>query len=492
MSSPRKPERIKVKRKARAVLLFGCAFVCLEAAYSQGGRGGVEWVTVGGDAQRSSWIRSDPQISVQALQKPGFGLAWKTKLNNEPIVASTLDRFMGHRGIRAFAFVAGASGELTTIDSDLGRIEWQKKLPAGSMSRASGSCPGGMAVNVARSTAALFPALSSGAGRGRGRGNPARSGVGLPDEGPVALAAPARNGFAGRRPGLNAGPPVVLNAISGDGMFHSMYVSNGDEPAPPMAFLPPNANAAALTVIDSLAYATTSRGCGGASNSMWALDLASKQVAHWTPAEDATIAGFAFGPDSTIYVATSRGELSALEPKTMQPRKIYRAANQKFTLPPVVFEYKAKTLIVAATQDHLHIIDAATLTGIAYPAGVTGAMASWQDAAGARWIMAPSGESITAWRIAGQADAPVPQAGWTAAMASPLAPIVVNGVVFAVSNSPTAILRALDAVNGKELWNSGNVITARVRDGGLSASGGQVYLGTTDGTLYAFGFPIEH
>ena len=70
-----------------------------------------------------------------------------------------------------------------------------------------------------------------------------------------------------------AGPPVVLNAISSDGMFHSMYVSNGDEPAPPMAFLPPNANAGALTVIDSLAYATTSRGCGGASNSMWALDL---------------------------------------------------------------------------------------------------------------------------------------------------------------------------------------------------------------------------
>jgi outer membrane protein assembly factor BamB len=119
-------------------------------------------------------------------------------------------------------------------------------------------------------------------------------------------------------------------------------------------------------------------------------------------------------------------------------------------------------------------------------------MASWQDAAGTRWIAAPSKDSIIAWRIAGQADAPVPQIGWTAAMASPSAPIVINGVVFAVSNSPSAILRALDAVTGKELWNSGSVMTAAVRHGGLSGSGGQLYLGTSDGTLYAFGFPIEH
>ena len=34
-------------RKFSAVLSFGCAFIWLEASYSQGGRGGVEWVTVG-------------------------------------------------------------------------------------------------------------------------------------------------------------------------------------------------------------------------------------------------------------------------------------------------------------------------------------------------------------------------------------------------------------------------------------------------------------
>ena len=74
----------------------------------------------------------------------------------------------------------------------------------------------------------------------------------------------------------------------------------------------------------------------------------------------------------------------------------------------------------------------------------------------------------------------------------PLAPIVINGVVFAVFNSPSAILHAFNADTGKELWNSGTVMTTGVRNGNLSGSASQLYLGTSDGTLYAFGFPIEH
>src|ERR1700682_3103816 len=140
---------MKVMRKLSAVL-FGCAFVWLEAIHAQGGRGGYEWMTVGGDAQRSSWIRSDPKISVEALQKPGFALVWKIKLNGEPTVASTLDRYLGYRGIRSFAFVSTISGELTTIDRDLGRIEWQKRLSGGSMARTPVSCPDGTTANVAR------------------------------------------------------------------------------------------------------------------------------------------------------------------------------------------------------------------------------------------------------------------------------------------------------------------------------------------------------
>src|SRR5262249_34871212 len=101
--------------------------------------------------------------------------------------------------------------------------------------------------------------------------------------------------------------------------------------------------------------------------------------------------------------------------------------------------------------------------------------------------------------------------GWVSRdLVSPLSPIVINGVVFAASSgefrsndskvtaaqraqrSSPAVVYALDAATGKELWNSGKTITSFVHGGGLSGGGSQLYLGTHDGTLYAFGYWIEH
>jgi outer membrane protein assembly factor BamB len=85
------------------------------------------------------------------------------------------------------------------------------------------------------------------------------------------------------------------------------------------------------------------------------------------------------------------------------------------------------------------------------------------------------------------------QPGWTSReMASPLQPMVINGVVFAVSNSASPVLYALDGATGRELWNSGKIMRAPVRSSKLTGSDSQIYLGTSDGTVYAFGFPIEH
>jgi outer membrane protein assembly factor BamB len=178
----------------------------------------------------------------------------------------------------------------------------------------------------------------------------------------------------------------------------------------------------------------------------------------------------------------------------LQLKSSYRSGGQAFVSSPVIFDYNKNTVVAAATVDgRLHLVDGASLTGAAFPAVVSGALATWQDAAGARWLAAPSNNSIAAWKVGGEGEAPVLQPGWKSReMASPLTPIIVNGVVFAVSNSLPAVLYALDATNGKELWNSGKALSATVRSGGLSAIGGQLYLGASDGTFYAFGFPIEH
>jgi outer membrane protein assembly factor BamB len=496
---------------ASAALPLACAFVWAAAARAQG-RGGSDWMTAGGDAQRSSWIRTDPKISVDSVQKPGFQVAWKVKLNSEPSVAVTLDRYIGYRGFRSFALVGSRSGDITAFDTDLGRVEWKKSLAAGATPGDASAPCGGMTANVARPTGAGFPAAPG--GRGGGRGAAAKSAVGAPDEGAVTIAEAAARAAAappdgGRGRGAANNPFATrasfLDAISSDGMFHSLYISNGEEPAPPVAFLPANANAHGLIVLDNVAYAATSGSCGGAPNGVWALDIASKEVVHWTPAtgDVAGSAGPAFGPDGAVYVATTGGDLVALESRTLEVISTYHSDNQAFVSSPVVFEYnsedKKATMIAAATADgRLHLVAvsstaAASLTGAAFPAVVSGALASWQDAAGARWLAAPSYNSIAAWKVAGQGGAPVLLPGWTSReIASPLAPIVVNGVVFAVSSSSPAVLYALDGATGKELWNSGNTLPAAVRNGGLSSIGSQLYLGASDGTFYAFGFPIEH
>jgi len=65
-------------------------------------------------------------------------------------------------------------------------------------------------------------------------------------------------------------------------------------------------------------------------------------------------------------------------------------------------------------------------------------------------------------------------------------------VFTASTGSSPAVLYALNGTTGKDLWSSGKTIAGALRGGGISIGNSQVYLGTVDGTLYAFGFPMEH
>jgi hypothetical protein len=465
------------------------------------------------------------------MQKPGFGIAWKIKLaqtGNSPLTPAVLmDRYIGYRGFRSLAFVGGSSDKAIAIDTDLGRVEWQKSLPASSSSASSSDCPSGMTASLTRPTGVAIPTATAGRGGGGGGRGGAKGGVGQPGEGAVTLAeagqprggagfpgAPAAaggRGAPGAAPaGRGGGGGRMANfvyALSSDGMLHSMYVSNGDEPQTAVPFLPPNANARGLIVVDNVAYATT-HGCGGVSSGVWALDLASKQVSTWK--SNGGTLGPAFGPDGILYVTTDGAEpsLMALDPKTLQVKDSYLSGSQTFTSSPVVFDYKGKILAAATTHDgRVHLLDSASLGGADHktplyktpadtraPDVVSGALASWQDLGGTRWILAPTNGAIVAWKVGDQNGAVTLQPGWVSRdMVSPLTPMVVNDVIFAVSGGePRAVLYALNSATGKELWNSGNTIGSVVRGGGLSGGGSQLYLGTHDGTLYAFGFPIEH
>ena len=62
-----------------------------------------------------------------------------------------------------------------------------------------------------------------------------------------------------------------------------------------------------------------------------------------------------------------------------------------------------------------------------------------------------------------------------------------NSSAIRAKNSTHAVLYALDAETGKELWNSGDQIQSFAHFAGLSIANGRVYLGTYDSVLYSFG-----
>jgi len=409
-----------------------------------------------------------------------------------------------------------------------------------------------------------------GGGGGAGRGGAQnRSAVGEPGRGAFVLsqAAPQRGGGGGAAPAAPAAPGAAarravppigfggvdpLFAVGSDGLLHTLLASNGAEAEAAVPFLPPHAKPSSLLWGDGVLYTSTSDGCGAAPNAVWAIDLTDKDkkpVATWpTGGPNVAGAGPAFGTDGTLYVALGKGPgpyasaVVALDRYTLEPRDWFSAPDADFNTSPVVFRDKEKDyLAVAANDGRLYLLDAASLGAADHKTplhvtakftapGAGAALATWEDQ-DTRWIIAPvaggpqSGASfaangpapsgsVVAFKLADSGGRPILQPAWRSRdLRSPLAPIGVNGMVFAVSSgeyrgaAPTggapltaaqraqrsvpAVLYILDAATGKTLWTSGTTITSFAR-AGLSAGGGQVYLVTYDNLLYAFGIPIEH
>jgi hypothetical protein len=514
------------------------------AAFAQ--RGGAAWTTVSGDAQRTASVRTDPKISVESMQKPGFQFLWKRKLENQPAQLNSLTQpvilpnIIAYKGFKALVFVGGSSDVVYSIDYDLNRMFWQQKLPTASKIPGTAACPGGLTAITRVTEVAPAPPAARGA-RGAGGGGFA--------------------GGAGRGPQIPGGRDAIANvfAISSGGLIHVMNPQVGTDQIPPVKFLKPNANVVGSVLIDNFLYAATTGNCGGNANGVYAVDLASdadsvpsmsapvtqKPVASWD-AKGASIAGTTaptFGTDGTLYVATGAGSspvanaIVSLESKTLNQKDRF-SANTPFVSNPIVFQYKGKDLIVAANSDgRLYVLDSASIGGADHktPASRSAAviggtpenvgLASWQDTAGTRWILATSAGparadtkfamnngavskgALLAFTVVDEDGAPSLSPQWVSRdLVSPVTPAVMNGVVFALASgqsiekgtaaqrarkSTPAVLYALEGATGKELWSSGTTITSFVPGIGPSAGDSQVYVVTYDGTLYAFGVPME-
>jgi hypothetical protein len=476
-----------------------CVFLAAAAMRAQG-----EWTTARGDAQRAAWVRTDRKISTEALEKGGLELLWKMKLG-EPLMEPVLvNNIIGYRGFKALALVGGSAGDVFAVDVDLAKMYWQKHFDQ-PRATASAQCPGGMTAVPSRLTpmapAARPGAFAAAAAAAAARpGRPLGGAVGKPGEGAdgldemlakIAAPPPAPRPATPPLPGAaqNAfGAVSAVYAISADGVVHSLNVQDAADFDPPVPFLPAGARVSGFTVINLIAYAATSHGCGGAPDAVWSIDLGGpdKMVKQWKPEGGGWgDPALAFGSDGTVYVAAGDG-VTALDAKTLE-RKAQLAGPSSAS---VIFPYQGSDLVVAASRDGILLLDSKSLaTPLDRSTIGATALATFDETDGTRWLVAAATNKLSAFKLVEKDGKPALQAAWSSReIETPLAPIVVNGVVFTASG---AMLHAFDALTGKELWNSGKAIASPIR-AGISAGNGQLFATSADGTLYAFGFFMEH
>jgi outer membrane protein assembly factor BamB len=244
----------------------------------------------------------------------------------------------------------------------------------------------------------------------------------------------------------------------------------------------------------------------------------------------------------------------ALDPHTLQLKDWFTQAEVEFVTGPTVFQHGGRDLVAAGTRDgRVLILDAASLGGanhatplqasrpvVSTGGAIVAGLATWQEITfaaaavapaaaapaapaapatatlGTRWILVPfagraaatpgtngaiSTGGVVALRFGDAGGTLSLEPGWTSHnLTAPATPITVNGVVFALSTGrpaaasaggTAAVLHAYDGMTGKALWNSGKAMTAFASPGSYWSAMGQVYVGTNDGTLHAFGFLDE-
>ena len=570
-------------RAHRIVSLFAASLIAGTVTVAQVGRGWSDWPTPYADAQRTSWLRTDPNISVESMSKPGFELQWTSKLDNQRRGLHGLTQGVTASGVTLFvptSIVAGSSNKLYMLDNDTGYVIWSRTFD-GALPAPTVACSGGVTAAPTRIVSgAAAPTTSAVAPPPAGRGNQQgyRSLLGEPGQGiPIeprgggpprgAPVGPARQGGApgpatqARGEGIPGAPHVVSGAgtarilvgyaVAADGQLHVVGLQSGKDLQKPAPFLPPNSQWSNPVAVGTMMYAATSGNCAGAPNGVYAIDLdaPNKPVVSYRTNGGSVVGAVAFSSDgNTLLAAIGPGSgtgdgkanaIVALDPRTLQLKDWFTQPAAEFVTGPTVFRQGTKDVVAAATKDgRVILLDTASLGGANHatplaaspPLFASGgsisaeALSTWARTAttaaapadSARWVLVPiSGRptgvrmtngairngAIVALRVSEGNGTFSLEPEWTSNdLMSAATPIIVNGVVFALSSgrpagagrtgSP-AVLFAHDGLSGKTLWNSGKSMTASASPGSFWSALSQVYVGADDGTVYAFGFLDE-
>jgi mono/diheme cytochrome c family protein len=218
------------------------------------------------------------------------------------------------------------------------------------------------------------------------------------------------------------------------------------------------------------------------------------------------------------------------------------------TTTPAIFRWRKQVLaVIGGKEGALYLVDTSTMSGPQHRIadyisprytnqqqtfeanGIWGAISVWRDPRGETWLYVPSwGEttqaaqfpenhgpvkmgSVMAFKVVQARDgSPALRPAWISAdIAVPDPVAIAGGVTFVLGtgenplqvqngditklrhnredlNTEHAILYALDAHTGRQLWSSADAMTGWTHFSGLAVGDGKVFATTHDGAVYAF------
>ena len=351
-----------------------------------------DWLTDGGGPQRTNWQMDETILSRQNVAN--LKILWKLKLDNAPrqmhslLPALIAGQVPTAAGPKQIVIEAGVSDNLYAIDADTGEILWKKHFDYPPPARNGGAqdplCPGGQTA-----TPIIGPPQASGA--------------------------------------------RLVYALAGSGALHALDLATGNEASPPVQFGYPNGKAYALNLWNNVIFTTTSQGCAGNPNQMWAMNLndPQKKVMTFNPGSGGLWGrtgaaidsnGVAWAPtgDGTYDLATRRygnGLIGArVEGNELKLKDWYIPSNWAWLfkkdldmqVTPAIFKYKGRELMVTGSKEcRLYLLDPRSAGGEDHQTpvyrtplicneevnfastGIWGSMTTWEDSKGTRWILAP-------------------------------------------------------------------------------------------------------
>lgn len=529
-----------------------------------------EWLTWGGDAERSGWNRGETALSKSTVGR--LVLKWKTQIDQQvpidiesgnamlttPLVAQGVRT---PKGSRTVVYTLSASNTIAALDAATGAMLWQRAIDKTVDPRTP---PNWICTNMSTATPVIDKASST------------------------------------------------IYFISADGRLHGLDLATGAAKLiPPPEFVTPYSRNWSLNLIDGVLYTSVGRGCGNGpvpgapqpppgalrgggapppvAAHMIAMDIkdpARPVTRTFTstarPNGAWSRAGLAWAHDS-LLVQTADGPwdpanqlwgqtLLRLAPKTLSIVDYFTPANlQELNANDLDygsggvlgFTFQNRPLVVSGGKDGtIYLLDGKSLGGadhrtplfsvkagndeLSYASmGVWGAPATYVNPRGERWVYfpmwgppskaatfartngaAPDGSTM-AFQVVMQNDRPVLLPKWVSRnLAVPESPVIANGIVWALStgentlqrhtdpryhqiyqkpgapplpktgtmtaeergmNTTRAILYALDAETGEELFSSKEIIDDWTHLSSITVADGTVYVTTRKTFVYAFG-----